>query len=36
MSFAYGLPAEDAAPYLKIPSGKKLSTGGAELNLVDL
>ena len=36
MSFAYGLPAEDAAPYLKMPSGKRFRTVGEELTLVDL
>jgi hypothetical protein len=34
MSFAYGLAAEDAAPYLTLPGGKKLSFGGTELTLV--
>lgn len=36
MSFAYGLAPEDAAPYLKMPAGKKFSTAGTELTLVDL
>jgi hypothetical protein len=36
MSFAYGLTAEEAAPYLKLPQGKKLTSNGAELALVDL
>jgi len=36
MSFAYGLTAEEAAPYLKLPAGKKLTGNGTELALVDL
>jgi hypothetical protein len=36
MSFAYGLPAEEAAPYLKLPKGKKLRHNGTELELVSL
>jgi hypothetical protein len=36
MSFAYGLSAEEAAPYLKLPKGKKLARNGTELALVDL
>ena len=36
MSFAYGLSAEEAGPYLKLPKGKKLTHNGAELKLVDL
>lgn len=36
MSFAYGLSAEEAAPYLKLPEGKKLAYNGKELKLVDL
>ncbi|HEV2008041.1 MAG TPA: hypothetical protein VGQ88_04885 [Burkholderiales bacterium] len=35
MSFAYGLTAEAAAPYLKLPEGKKLTHNGTELALVD-
>lgn len=35
MSFAYGFSAEEAAPYLKLPEGKKLSHNGIELALVD-
>src|SRR5471030_1102868 len=31
MSFAYGLTAEEAAPYLKLPDGKKLTSIGKEL-----
>ena len=36
MSFAYGLTAEEAAPYLNLPAGKKLTGNGTELALVDL
>jgi hypothetical protein len=36
MSFAYGLTAEEAGPYLKLPEGKKLTHSGTELKLVDL
>ena len=36
MSFAYGLTAEEAAPYLKLPKGKKLRHNEAQLELVDL
>jgi len=36
MSFAYGLTAEEAGPYLKLPEGKKLTHNGTELELVDL
>jgi hypothetical protein len=36
MSFAYGLSAEEAEPYLKLPQGKRLSSSGNELKLVDL
>ena len=36
MSFAYGLTAEEAGPYLKLPRGKKLEHNGTELALVDL
>ena len=35
MSFAYGIPAEDSAPYLKLPAGKRLLHDGAELTLTD-
>ncbi|HEX5611223.1 MAG TPA: hypothetical protein VFX67_01115 [Burkholderiales bacterium] len=35
MSFAYGFGAEKAAPYLRLPEGKKLSHNGMELALVD-
>jgi hypothetical protein len=35
MSFAYGLTAEEATPYLKLPGGKKLRYFGKELALVD-
>jgi hypothetical protein len=36
MSFSYGLAADEAAPYLKLPKGKKLSYNGKELALVEL
>ena len=36
MSFAYGLSAEEAAPYLTLPEGKKLAYKGTELQLADL
>ena len=36
MSFVYGLSAEEAVPYLKLPEGKTLSRRGTELALVDL
>jgi hypothetical protein len=36
MSFAYGLTAEEAGPYLKLPEGKNLAHNGTELELVDL
>jgi len=36
MSFVYGLTAEEARPYLKLPEGKKLTFSGKELKLVDL
>jgi hypothetical protein len=36
MSFAYGLTAEEAAPYLTLPHGKRLKSNGKELTLVDL
>ena len=36
MSFAYGIAAEEAGPYLKLPAGKKLTHNGTELKLVDL
>jgi hypothetical protein len=35
MSFAYGIPAEDSGPYLKLPQGKKLLHNGIELTLAD-
>jgi hypothetical protein len=35
MSFAYGIPAEDSGPYLKLPEGKKLLQNGTELTLAD-
>jgi len=34
MSFVYGLSAEEAAPYLKLPEGKKLANNGNGLELV--
>lgn len=36
MSFAYGLTAEEARPYLRLPEGKKLMHNGTQLELVDL
>ena len=36
MSFSYGLTAEEAAPYLKLPRGKRLAYNGTELELVDV
>ncbi|OGA05182.1 MAG: hypothetical protein A2W68_04535 [Betaproteobacteria bacterium RIFCSPLOWO2_02_64_14] len=36
MSFVYGLSAEEAEPYLKLPKGKKLRHNGIELALFDL
>ena len=36
MSFAYGLTAEEAAPYLTMPKGKKLAGNGTDLKLVNL
>ena len=36
MSFAYGLTAEEAGPYLKLPAGKKLGDNGTGLELLDL
>ena len=36
MSFAYGLTAAEAGPYLKLPGGKRLTSNGKELKLVDL
>ena len=36
MSFVYGLSAAAAAPYLKLPEGKKLTHNGSELALADL
>ena len=36
MSFVYGLSAADAAPYLKLPEGKRLKYNGIELALADL
>ena len=36
MSFSYGLTAEESAPYLKLPRGKKLAYNGTELELVDV
>ena len=36
MTFAYGLNAAEAAPYLKLPEGKKLRQDGIQLALVDL
>src|SRR4029079_14065809 len=36
ISFAYGLTADEAGPYLKLPAGRKLAQTGAERRLVDL
>jgi hypothetical protein len=36
MSFAYGLTYQEAAPYLKLPDGKRLWHNGTELALADL
>ena len=36
MSFAYGFTPDEAAPYLKLPTGKKLKNNGTKLALVDL
>jgi hypothetical protein len=36
MSFAYGLSADEAGPYLILPQGKKLVHNGTELELVNL
>jgi len=36
MSFTYGLTAEEAAPYLKLPAGRKLTHNGTQLELVKL
>ena len=36
MSFTYGLTAEEAASYLKLPKGKKLTPSGTPLQLIDL
>jgi len=36
MSFTYGLTAKEAAAYLTLPKGKKLSGNGTELALVSL
>jgi len=35
MSFAYGLTAEEATPYLALPGGKKFSPAGTKLTLID-
>jgi hypothetical protein len=36
LSFAYGLGPLEAAPYLKLPAGKKLMHNGVQLALADL
>ncbi len=36
ISFTYGLAADEAEPYLKLPLGKKLRHNGKNLELVDL
>ena len=35
MSFAYGLTAEEARPYLTLPEGKQLRRNGTQLTLAD-
>lgn len=35
MSFAYGLSAEEAKPYLTLPEGKQLRLSGTQLTLAD-
>jgi len=35
-NFGYGLTAEEARPYLKLPKGKKLTHNGSKLVLCDL
>ena len=35
MSFSYGLTADEAKPYLKLPKGKQLKHNGTELALVN-
>jgi hypothetical protein len=35
MSFCYGMTPEEAAPFLKLPEGKRLMRSGSELTLVD-
>ena len=35
MSFAYGFTPEEAAPYLKLPEGKKLARNGTQLALIE-
>lgn len=35
MNFTYGLTAEEARSYLKLPKGKKLRQDGTKLELVD-
>ena len=35
MNFVYGLTAEEAAPYLELPKGKKLKDDGTQLRLID-
>jgi hypothetical protein len=36
LSFVYGLGPLEAAPYLKLPAGKKLMHNGVQLALADL
>ena len=36
MTFSYGLTAEQAVSYLKLPEGKKLMGNGTELAMIDL
>jgi hypothetical protein len=35
MSFAYGIPPNEAQAYLKLPEGKKLAQNGTQLAMVD-
>lgn len=36
LSFVYGFAAEEAAPYLNLPRGKKLALNGPVLKLIDI
>jgi hypothetical protein len=35
MSFTYGLSANESTPYLKLPTGKKLSQAEKSVELID-